>query len=361
LKALILAGGFATRLRPLSCTRPKILFPIVNKPLLQWTFERLSKSRVNEIILAVNYQTEVAIRQHKIPKYDLKIKYSRDPLMKPLGSGGPVKKAEKLVGHDEPFLVLNGDIFADMDYLELLEKHKKGKGIATIALTRVEDPSKYGVAVLEKDGRISKFVEKPSRDEAPSNIINAGTYALSPEIFEYIPAGKKVSIEREVFTRLAEEGELYGYVFDGLWFDIGKPEDYLRINKILLKSLAEQKFGVMGKVELRKPVAFDVGVSIGEASIVGPNVVLGKNVRIGTNVHVRDSIVFSNTQISDSCSIETAIIGDSVIIGKGVKIMQGCILADHVKVKDNVTLSAGVTVCPAKEIEESVLTPKNIC
>ena len=125
LKALILAGGFATRLRPLSCSRPKTLFPIVNKPLLQWIFERLANNGVDEAILAVNALTKFYIRQHKPPKCGLKVRFSIDPPKMPLGTGGPLKKAEKLIGHDEPFIMLNGDIYADINYRELLETHKK--------------------------------------------------------------------------------------------------------------------------------------------------------------------------------------------------------------------------------------------
>jgi len=361
LKALILAGGFATRLRPLSCTRPKILFPIVNKPLLQWTFERLAKNNIKEAILAVNYQNEVYIKQHRIPKCGVHITYSRDPLKTPLGTGGPIKKAEKLIGHDAPFLVLNGDIFADVSYTEILRMHEEKNAAATIALHRVEDPSRYGVAELTKENRIKKFIEKPPPDTAPTNLINAGVYVLSPKIFKYIPKGLTLSLEREVFPKLAEEGTFYGYVFDGLWMDIGEPEDYLEINKALLDSFAsQQKCKIGNKVEVKKPVAFDEGVSLGEKSVIGPYAVLGKNVTAGNNVHIQDSIIFPGTTISDFSSINGAIIGGDVIIGRKVKIDKGCIIGDHVKMKDNVSLAKGVSICPAKEVSESVLTSKCI-
>ena len=362
MKAVILAGGFATRLRPLSCTRPKILFPIVNKPLLQWTFERLAKHRIDEAILAVNYQTEVAAKQHRIPRCGLKVKYSRDPPKKPLGSGGPIKKAEKLLGSDSPFLALNGDIFADANYAEILKKHREEKAVATIALTEAEDPTRYGVAELAEDGRITKFIEKPSKEEAPSNLINAGVYVLSPKIFDYIPSGKKVSIEYDVFTTLAEEGKLYGHVFKGLWMDIGKPEDYLQINRILLDTFSnKRKPKTISDSKVKNPVALDKGVKVGKDSIIGPHVVLGRDVIVGNNVQIQNSVILPKTMICDSSSVDGAIIGDSVFIGRGAKIKKGCIIGDHVKIADNVTLADGVSVCPAKEISESVLTPKNIC
>jgi len=361
LKALILAGGFGTRLRPLSCTRPKTLFPIVNKPLLQWTLERLAKSNIAEAILAVSYQTEVLIKQHKIPKCGLHITYSRDPLKKPLGTGGPIKKAEKLVGYDAPFLVLNGDIFADVDYKEILKIHEEKDAAATIALHSVKDPSRYGVAELTRKNRIKRFIEKPPREAAPTNLINAGVYVLSPKIFKHIPKNRAVSIEREVFPKLAKEGGLYGYVFDGLWIDIGKPEDYLEINKILLDSFIKpQKYNFKHKVEVKEPNAFDKGVVIGEKSIIGPYVVLGRDVTVGNGVQIQNSVIFPRTVISDFASIKGAIIGEDAIVGKRVKISRGCILGDYVKIKDNISLANGVSICPSKEVSEKVLTPKCI-
>ncbi len=166
LKALILAGGFGTRLRPLTCSRPKTLFPILNKPLLQWTYERLHKHEINEAILAVSHQTEALIKQQKIPKNGLLIKYSRDPITKPLGTAGPIKKAEKHLGHYNPFLVLNGDIFADVNYTRMLKTHEEEQATATIALHRVEDPSRYGVVELGRDNRIMQFEEKPTKNAA---------------------------------------------------------------------------------------------------------------------------------------------------------------------------------------------------
>jgi len=362
LKAIILSGGFGTRLRPLSCGRPKILFPIMNKPLLQWIFERLAENNVSEVILAVNYQTEIAIKQQKLPKCGLKIVYSRDPPMKPLGTGGAIKKAEKHVDGNSSFLVLNGDIFANVNYLELLENHKRKKNaVATIVLRKVEDPSRYGVAELTANNRIIRFVEKPSKEKAPTNLINAGIYAFNKEIFGYIPKGKRTSIEYEVFPKLAEEGKLYGYVYDGLWTDIGKPKDYLDINNALLDMLnTQQDFKREKRIEIKKPVAFDKHVSIGENSTVGPYTVLGRNVLVGNGVNIRNTVILRGSVISDYTFIEGAIIGEGVYIGTNVRIEKNCIIGDHVKIRDNVILAEGVSICPGKEICESVPTSQFI-
>jgi mannose-1-phosphate guanylyltransferase len=359
-KAVILAGGFGTRLRPLSCTRPKILFPVVNKPLLQWTFERLARSNIQDVVMAVFYQTELYIKHHRVPRCGMHVTYSHDPLRKPLGTGGSIRKAEKQIGHSAPFLVLNGDIFADIDYSKLLETHKEKKGVATITLHAVKNPTRYGVVDITKDNRVVKFIEKPPLRTAPTNLINAGAYVFSPEIFEYIPEGRTVSIEHEVFPKLAQEGKLYGHVFDGLWRDIGKPEDYLDMNRKILDSAPEQRRLRLENVEFRNPVSIAKRVSIAERTTVGPYAVLGQNVVVGKSVHIQNSIVFPATVISDFSSINGAIIGEGATIGEKTKISQGCIIGDHARVRDGVTLAEGISVCPASEVSKSVLTPHRI-
>jgi len=362
LKALILAGGFGTRLRPLSCTRPKILFPIINKPLLQWIYERLAQNNITEAILAVNHQTALHIKQQRIPKHGLTIKYSHDPPKTPLGTGGPIKKAEKLIGHTEPFLVINGDIFTNINYQKLLETHKKTNATATIALCKVEDPSRYGVAQIADDNRITRFIEKPPKNAAPTNLINAGVYALNPSIFKYIPEGRAVSMEREVFPQIVQEGALYGHIVKDRWIDIGKPEEYLQTNKLLLNTVGNrQKHKSAGKFKFKHPVAIDKNVSIGEKSTIGPYAVLGKNVTVGKNVQINHSVIFLDTKIGDFSSITEAIIGEGVIIGKNVKIRRGCIIADQAKIKDNISLTDETAVCPGKEISENILKTKIIC
>jgi mannose-1-phosphate guanylyltransferase len=359
---LILAGGFATRLRPISCTRPKTLFSIVNKPLLQWIFERLAENNIEEAILAVNRLTAFYIKQQRIPKYGLSVKYSIDPPRTPLGTGGPVKKAEKLIGNSEPFLVLNGDIFTDLSYMEILEAHRKSKALATIALYKVKDPSRYGVAELTTNGRIKSFIEKPAKGTAPTNLINAGIYVLNPKIFQYIPKGKMVSMEREIFPKLVKEGKLYGHLIQGLWMDIGKPKEYLQTNKILLDTLANSRNPKnTSRFELHNPVALDKGVRVGKKSIIGPYAIIGKNVTIGKNVQIAESVILSDAKIDDSSSINGAIIGEAAVIGKKVRIGKGCVIGDQAKVRDNVSLAGETAVCPAKEVSENILKPKIIC
>jgi mannose-1-phosphate guanylyltransferase len=349
-KALILAGGFATRLRPLSCARPKTLFPIVNKPLLQWVFERLVHDGVDEAILAVNALTQFYIRQQKPPKCGLKVRFSIDPPKKPLGTGGPIKKAEKLIGHDEPFIVLNGDIFAEIDYKKLVETHKRNNAIVTMALCSVKDPYNFGVVELNGE-MIKRFVEKPAKGQEPSNLINAGAYVFSPEIFNYIPEGRAVSIEREVFPKIVEAKKMMGCRIKGLWMDIGKPHEYLEANKTVLDSIGNtlKKPKPVG-FKINHPVAFDKGIAIGEKSIIGPYAIIGKNVKVGKNVTISNSVIFPYVEIADGSIIEGTVVGEGVHIGKNARLERGCIVGDQSKIRDNVDLHEYSAVCPAKVI-----------
>lgn len=343
----------------MSCTRPKTLFPIANRPLLQWIFERLAQSDISEAILAVNRLTGFYIKEQRIPKSGLRLKFSYDPPKLPLGTAGPVKQAEKLIGQTEPFLVLNGDIFADLSYREVIESHVKKKASATIALCQVEDPSRYGVAEISENGQITRFLEKPPKGTAPSNLINAGVYVLSPEVLQLIPKGRPVSMEREIFPKLAADGRLYGHRVQGLWMDVGKPEEYLETNKVLVKTFPKHEKTKKGKFELKDPVALDKGVTIGEKSIIGPYAVLGKNVTVGRSVKIRNSVIFPETKVCDSAWINGAIIGEGAVIGENVRIGKGCIVADQAVIKENSQLE-DVVVCPAKEVSEKMLKCKTI-
>jgi len=362
LKAVILAGGFATRLRPLSCSRPKTLFPIVNKPLIQWIFEGLAANEVTEVVLAVNALTQFHIKQQKPFKSGLKVKYAIDPPQTPLGTAGPIKNTEKIVGHKEPFIVLNGDIFADVNYKQLMDTHVKTGALATIALHKVEDPSRYGVVEIEKDKRIKNFIEKPTKEQAPTNLINAGVYILDPKIFDYIPKGKQCSIEHEIFPTLVKEHKLFGHMIDGLWKDIGNSEEYLLTNRVILdKMVLAKKLKVFKKAKVEMPIVVDKQVIVGKKTVIGPYAIVGRNTVIGDNVQIYNSVIFPNVKIGDNTIVNGAVIGEGTSIGKNVQVNNGCIVADHVKIRDNVNLFEYLSVCPAKEVSETILKRNIIC
>jgi mannose-1-phosphate guanylyltransferase len=329
----------------------------LNKPLLDWTLERLAESGVNGVTLAVKYMAEAFMQRYGESKHGMKISYSIEK--KPMRTGGAIKYAEESIGHEEPFLVLNGDIFTTIDYTALLKKHKEKNAIATIALYRVEDPSRYGTVKLTKENRVTQFIEKAPLGKAPSSLINAGVYVLDPKIFDYIPSGRPVSIEHEIFPKLAEEGKLFGYEFKEIWIDIGKPEDYLKANRVLLdaepkKWMLEKGANLGEGVEFSDPVMVDAGVNVGQDSKLGPYVIIGKDAVLGRNVTIENSVVFPEATISDHASVRGAIIGKGATVGRGTEIMEGCVIGDYVTIRDNITLYRDVTVCHSKEVTESV-------
>ncbi len=275
MEGLILCGGLATRLRPLTYTRPKILLPVNNRTILSYQMDLLRDC--DQIILATNYLTE-KIEEHVKTKNYQNIIINREREF--LGTAGAIKNAERFI-HDT-FFVLNGDIISFVDLKELLTFHKKKGAMVTIALCRVEDPSRYGTVILE-GSRILEFIEKqdPSRkalDENSQNLINAGIYALEPNFLDLVEKNKTVSIEKDVFPTLADKGELYGFVFEGFWTDVGVPEEYIKVNLALSKS---------------------------------PYVV-GKNCRISRST-IEESVLFNDVFIENSI-IKRSIIADNVCI-----------------------------------------------
>lgn len=362
MKALVLAGGFGTRLRPLSCSRPKMLFPIANRPLIDYTLEALSKEEsVDTVVLAVYYMAESLVRYLGPTKYDLGILYSRE--QRPLGTGGPVKKAKDMMNGDR-FMVMNGDILTDFDYKRLIDYHEEKGGVATIALTQVSDPTRYGSVELDWEGRITRFVEKPEYGKAPSNLINAGIYIMEPEIFDYIPDNGKVRIETEVFPKLAEEHKLYGFESHGFWLDIGEPQDYLGANAMMLTKSNLNEYGENSKIDssvvIRKPCNFGDNVRIGADCVIGPNVSLGDNVQIGKGCRIENSVVFNGVSIEDYSSVKGAILGENSVLERWVKVESGSLVGDYAQITDGVTITEGVSICPSKTIEESILTPRQV-
>ncbi len=304
---------------------------------------------------------EAFVQRYGNSAHGVKLTYSCET--KPLRTGGAIKQAEEPIGHDESFLVLNGDIFSSINFSELIKRHKKTNAIASIALYKVDDPSRYGIVELTARGGIVRFVEKPTLGKEPSNLANAGIYVLEPKVFDYIPQGRPVSLEREVFPILAQEGKLFGHDFEGFWTDIGEPKDYLKANRLFLskgltKNDIQKGTNEMPQKEIQNPSVVGKDVAIGETSKIGPYATIADHVTLGKGVRIEDSIIFSGTTISDFTSVRGAIVGENANLGKWVKIESGCLIGDYAVIQDNVTLTKDVIVCPSKEVSESVLKPK---
>ena len=229
-KALILAGGKGTRLRPLTYKIPKALVDVQGKTLTEWIFDLLKNYGIRDVILSVGYMAD-KIRYHFTDgsKFGVNVEYVEEDPEKPLGTAGPLRLAQNML--DDSFIVSNGDELKCINIPRMFRLHKRKNALVTIALTTVDDPSQYGVARLD-GSRILEFVEKPKKSEAPSNLINSGFYIIEPEVIEMIPKGKFCMLEKEIFPQLAKEGRLRGFPFSGQWFDTGNFDRLERARKL---------------------------------------------------------------------------------------------------------------------------------
>jgi mannose-1-phosphate guanylyltransferase len=337
-KAVILVGGEGTRLRPLTYTVVKAMVPILNKPFIEYVFRYLKSHSIREIILAMGYKPDCITDYFgDASQLGTKLVYSIET--EPLGTAGAAKNAEQYI--DNAFFVMNGDIFTDINLTEMLRFHKNKGAKVTIALTPVEDPTRFGVVETDSNQRVTRFVEKPKREQVTSNMINAGIYIIEREILNRMPQGKRFMFERDVFPALLAEGEpVFGYATDAYWIDAGTPEQYLQLNRDLMfgKSIQvdfkpeeiriNEGVSVNPQVKLTGPILVDGDCIIGKhAQLKGPvvigtgctikddsiieNSILWQNVTIGERATLKDSIVASNSYIDNNVCIEGATIAQS--------------------------------------------------
>jgi mannose-1-phosphate guanylyltransferase len=356
--AIILAGGYATRLRPLTLTRPKALLPILGKPLLDWILSNLRSAGIKRVYVSVRYMSNmIKERYNDGSDYGLKIEYVEE--ISPLGDGGPIPLIVEKFSINEPFLVVYGDVFSDVSLESFIKFHVERGATASIVLTPVDNPSRYGVAQVGADGRVVKFVEKP-QGQPPSNLVNAGFYIFSPELMKYFPAKKPSKLAVDVLPKLVEDGLLSAYIHEGLWLDIGVPKDYLKANLSALKYLMPEGFisptsEIGDNVEIIKPVFIDENAKIGDNSVIGPYALIGKATIVGSNARIVNSLLLDNVVTESACYLKGAIVGAGSHIGRWVRISPGVVLGDEVRVYDEVFITEDVTILPHKELSDDII------
>ena len=375
-KGIILSGGWGTRLRPLTCTIPKTLIPVVNKPVIERQMLHLKSAGVKEIVLAVSVMGD-ALKYYfrEGEKLGLKIHYTDEK--NPMGTAGAIKLAEDYL-LDDNFFMLNGDVILNFNFKDMLEFHTKSNALGTISSKIVENPSRYGVLIVDEESqKIVKFQEKEaytSLNGKPTPMpINAGVYILEPEVFSYIAPHRKMSIEREVFPELAKKGKLYHYSISGIWKDIGNPTELLEGNILLMKdilnnlkekrnNLMDESIKLEGKVLIYPPVTIGENVIIRNNCTIGPNVVIGDNVYIDKNTEIKESLIYNETYISKNVNIEKSIISDNCHVHDGA-VLKGneqnlVILASYVEVLNNIKLVASntssISICHHEIVKENI-------
>jgi mannose-1-phosphate guanylyltransferase len=327
--AIVLVGGFGTRLRPLTNTVPKSMLTVGNEPIITRLVRRLERSDVTTVVLALGFLPDpfrAAFPDGRCGRVELR--YAVEP--EPLDTAGAIRFAADSVGVDDTFLALNGDVICDLDVDTLIAEHRRRGGDATIHLTPVADPSAFGVVETEDDGRVRRFLEKPEPGTTDSNLINAGTYVMEPGVLDSIPPGRPVNVERVTFPELAAKGKLFGMATNDYWIDVGRPALLVQANLDRLAgrydtTMTHPVSGGDG-VDPSAVVAVDAvlsdsvvasDVEVGARSLVSRSVLLGGS-RIGDDVVVEDSVVMG--RVADRARLRDAVVGVGAEISPGQQV-----------------------------------------
>jgi len=314
-KAVVLVGGFGTRLRPLTFSTPKQMLPVVHRPMIEWVVGALGRHGVTDAVLSLGYRPDAFLDAYPDGRCaGVALHYAVEP--EPLDTAGAVRFAATRAGLDETFVVVNGDVLTDLDVSALVGFHRERAAEGTVALTRVEDPSRFGVVPIDDEGRVTEFVEKPAPGTAPTHWINAGTYVLEPSVLARIPTGRKVSIERETFPAMVADGTLYALQSDAYWADAGTPNTY-----------AEVQFDLVDGRRGAPEPAVAPGVDIHPTAVVDHTVVMA-GCRIGEHAVVRDSVLLPGARLDPRVLVDGSVIGTDARIGEGA-VLSGMTVIGH--------------------------------
>lgn len=319
MRAVVLVGGFGTRLRPLTSSVPKPMLPVVHVPIIERLVANLVRGGVDDVTLALGFRPEPFLASFPDGACaGARLHYAVEP--EPLDTAGAIRFAALHRGIDDTFVVANGDVLTDLDVSVLVDFHRRMGAEATLHLIGVDDPSAFGVVALDAAGRVERFVEKPAPGTAPSNLVNAGTYVLEASVVDRIPPGVKVSIERDTFPVIVADGGVFAMATDDYWIDTGRPDTYRQAN---LDVLAGRR-------------RFDEGEAVAPSAVVGQRVSLVDSVvddgaSVGDDAVVERSVVLTGATIgAGACVRDSVVMG---VVGPGA-VVEGCVLGVDGRVDD---------------------------
>jgi mannose-1-phosphate guanylyltransferase/phosphomannomutase len=373
MKAVIMAGGKGTRLRPLTANTPKPMVPLLNRPCMEYTIDLLKRHGITHIAVTLQYLPEV-IRNYfgDGSRFGVSITYFEETT--PLGTAGSVKNCAEFL--DEPFLVISGDTLTDMDLSAAIQFHRENKALATIILTQVETPLEYGVVMTDERGRIVRFLEKPSWAEVFSDTVNTGMYVFEPEVLSYIDEDRETDFSKEVFPAFLAEGKpIYGYKADGYWSDIGSLEVYrqaqydmldgrvqveIKAQEIAPRIFLENHVRIDSSVRLEGPTYIgekthlQAGVSIGAYSVLGSNAVISSGTKLSR------TILWENAFLAKKVEMNGATVCRNSKIGESAMLEEGAVVGDHCRIGAKSMVKSGVKIWPSKEIEENATVTSSL-
>ncbi|PIX16300.1 nucleotidyltransferase [Candidatus Desantisbacteria bacterium CG_4_8_14_3_um_filter_40_12] len=363
MKAVIMAGGFGTRMRPLTCNIPKPMVLVANKPIMEHIVRLLKAHNITEIVAILYYQPEIIQDYFDNGKrFGVHIEYVT--AVEDLGTAGSVRNAVEYL--DEPFIIISGDVLTDFNLSNIINFHQEKNALATITLTRVKNPLQYGIVIVSPEGRVERFLEKPGWGEVFSDTVNTGIYVLEPETFKHIPENKEFDFAKNLFPNLLkEEGALCGYIASGYWRDIGNLEEYRLAHydilsgkvSIDINGMKKDKTLWVGKgTELSDNVYLEHGVIIGSDCRIGEgaklvNTVIGDNCIVEGNSRITNSVIWDGTFISLGCELNENVVASNVTVGRNAILKEGALISDGCNIGENSVLRANVKVWPFKQVE----------
>ncbi len=364
MKAIVMAGGQGTRLRPLTSNQPKPMVPVVNKPTIQHILELLQRHGINEVIMTLAFLPRL-IRNHFGDGSSLGMHIDYTVEETPAGTAGSIRLAKDLL--DDTFLVISGDALTDFDLTSVIEFHRRREAMITIALKSVENPLEFGVVIVDEEGRIQRFLEKPGWGQVFSDTVNTGIYVIEPEVLDHIPEGQPYDFSHNLFPKLFDMRKpLYGVVCEGYWQDIGSLEQYLQANRDALDGkiqLTPPGVRLKGNVWVDHNAAIDSLDGVEGPAVIGANVrlepgamvhahtVLGNNVVLRAGAQVSDSVLGENVYLASGAVVAGAVLGNAVEIHENAHIAEGAVIGDRSIVGRNAVVANNVKIYPFKNVE----------
>ncbi len=375
MKAVIMAGGFGTRIQPLTSSMPKPMIPLFNRPIILHIVELLKKHGITDLVMLL-YHQPFYIKNFFRDGADFGVKITYVTPLQDMGTAGAVKAAEKYL--DEPFLVISGDLLTDFNLKKVIDFHADHKAMATITLTSVKDPLQFGVVITDKEKRITQFLEKPGWGEVISDTINTGIYVLDPSIFKYIPLGDNFDFSQDLFPLMLKNSDpLYGFPAKGYWRDIGNTDSYREAHHDIFRGKVNLKIDEAKQDYVGKDLRMGVDVTLKDASCLEGTVVIGDNTQVLGDVSIKDSVIGRNCTIEAGVRLNRCVIWDNAYIKKGSKITdsvictnvrvgqgavleEGVIVADDTSIGDEAIIKADVKIWPRKVIEAGSTVTSNL-
>jgi mannose-1-phosphate guanylyltransferase/phosphomannomutase len=373
MKAVVMAGGEGSRLRPLTIRRPKPMVPITGKPVMEHILNLLKRHGITDVVVTVQYlASNIEDYFGNGSQIGMRITYSREDV--PLGTAGSVKNAEELL--TEPFLVISGDALTDYNLTDIIKYHEEKKALATLTLAHVPNPLEYGVIITGEDGHITQFLEKPSWGEVFSDTINTGIYVLDPQVFSYFEKDKPYDFSQELFPYMLRKGDpIYGYIASGYWCDVGNLSEYMRANADVLQGRVdvtipakniggniwcEENVEIDPDAQLYGPIYLAQGSKVKSGSIIHGPSSIGQYTIIDEHAQVDRSIVWNNSFIGERAELRGAIVGASTNIKSKAVMFEGSVIGDNSIIQEGAIIQPNVKIWPDKEIEAGAVINTSI-